>query len=255
MLLLAELASAAMDIDIQLKDGMAFENIDISMLSGEEYDYFEYISQERPAAAASAWPTEITGDGPYSVMVERPLTFGLNDFSFTLVYDRLVESAGSGKVFRSSFEHAGPIRLTLTLPEHSTLSGHPSAIPEPTVTTDGTHMILDWEADDELSVSVFYKDPRASPLLYIIPAVSVVFAAAAWVYHSRKAARRLEDSLGPEELKIVTLLKKGEKKQQDIMRELGFSKSKMSKVVRKLEERKVLEKRPHLKTNILKLRI
>ena len=53
---------------------------------------------------------------------------------------------------------------------------------------------------------------------------------------------------------VVKELRKGTKMQKHIAKNLDFSKSKISKVVRKLEEKKIIEKEPYFKTNKIKLK-
>ena len=61
-------------------------------------------------------------------------------------------------------------------------------------------------------------------------------------------------TLSQDERSIVeVIIKNKEITQKEISRRLNFSKSKMAKIVRRLEEKNIIEKKPYMKTNKLKI--
>ncbi|MBN2015073.1 MAG: hypothetical protein JW778_07830 [Candidatus Altiarchaeota archaeon] len=73
---------------------------------------------------------------------------------------------------------------------------------------------------------------------------------------SQKQMQRLLKALPEDEHKIVELLlNDGKMEQTYIVAESGLSKVKVSRILAKLEQRKVIEKKPLGNTNLIKLRI
>ena len=135
------------------------------------------------------------------------------------------------------------------------LSKEPSASPMPeSVDSDGRHIILNWRFKDDQDriIAVFYEGPKT----YYLIAVLIILFSLAVIFFLTKARMThiVTETLSDDEKKVVEQVRKGVKKQKLIAKNLEFSKSKMSKVLRKLEEKGLIEKKPFLKTNIIKLK-
>jgi uncharacterized membrane protein len=106
------------------------------------------------------------------------------------------------------------------------------------------------------SFSVFYENEKGSSLWWIL-IIAILLVAAGIIfslYHKTNLRNTVKDTLSEDENKIIDLLRKSDMKQKEIARQLNFSKSKMSKITRRLEEKNLIERTPLFKTNIIKLK-
>lgn len=149
------------------------------------------------------------------------------------------------------------------LPEKSVLSdkvSNESYFPsDGSVITDGRRIIITWEkenitADDELSFSaVFEVAGEGSPLwdlIVIILTFSVVAVMVAVGLYMKRGSLRSPEAkvkfmplLNTDEKKVVDVAAKhgGEARQKDIVRETDFSKAKVSRLIKNLTERGVID--------------
>lgn len=164
--------------------------------------------------------------------------------------------------------------VTLTLPEESVLekplengiSG--SVYPKPDkATTDGRSLIFEWqkqdiEKDQEMAIFVKYKSkPRLALLfwslaLIIIGLVMYVISRKPKVERIIEKEKATEIHLKEDEEQIVTILKKREGKcEQGTLRVItGFSKATLSRLLKELEERKIVYKEKRGKKNLVFLK-
>ena len=228
-------ASASLVVDVTLSDRFVLESFTYSGDPG-------VISFELPSEPAS-----VSSDHPF-VVDGRTITIEAFDppVTFSALFDDLIVSSGSERVFRSSFS-SDALALSVTLPESAVLI---DMIPAGDLSTDGSRTTISYPESSEISVAVFYSVPNAFPWLFAfafsIPVIaSFVFFA---MYRTRQGTVR--ELVSSDECSVLDLID-GSRTQIEIARELSFSKSKMSKVVRKLEEKGLVRKEPHFKTNRL----
>jgi hypothetical protein len=235
----------AYSIDIALNSNNIV-NEHFSIPKPDGYDSFEFSFSEKPIS--------INYNGEYSIEEEKIIFFdnGKDMIEFDLIYDNLVEQSGTRRIFRESFEGAN--NILIRLPEKFILSSKPSTIPEyDSITTDGQNIVLEWE--NTPSVAVFYEGGLNYVPYAISFAAAIAAIAALFLIHLKKQRAKVVDEMISEDEKLVLAqLKAGVTKQKEISKNLSFSKSKMSKIIRKLEEKNLVEKKPHFKTNILKLK-
>ncbi len=137
------------------------------------------------------------------------------------------------------------------------------------VLTDGEHIIVRWKKwelspGESFRIFVMYttvgQKQRSGYALVLAGLALGVALTYAYFYYQRK--RRGEERrrvvklvLREDEQKIYDLLtEKGEILQEEIVRRTGFSKAKVSKLVRNLEEKGIIKKEPYRKTNRLILK-
>jgi uncharacterized membrane protein len=182
---------------------------------------------------------------------------------FSVLYDSLVDKTSKGKVFRTIIKDSSGLHIDLALPEGAYLANGNDAIPEPAaITSDGKSIKLTWDFTDgeEANLAVFYiqgsqLDGQIIAItITIIALVITALGFSAYLLAKRKVKNIINETLSPDESSIAELLRKGVTKQKEIGQTLGFSKSKLSKVIRKLEEKKLIEKTPFFKTNKLELK-
>ncbi len=136
------------------------------------------------------------------------------------------------------------------------------------ILTDGEHIIIRWRKwelspGESFRIFVMYTSAQESKAGYAI-ALAGVAAGAAFTYAYLRFRRRdrggehsrvLKLVLREDEQKIFDLLEeKGEILQEEVVRRTGFSKAKVSKLVRNLEEKGIIRKEPYRKTNRLILK-
>lgn len=109
-------------------------------------------------------------------------------------------------------------------------------------------------AGDENTYSVTYTTPGRNYLPYAL-ALFVLLGAVYWLIRSDRRKNELFfKGLGTEERKVVELLmERKEAYQHDLMKEIGLSKVKMTRVVQKLEEKGIIEKKQVGRKNKLSL--
>ena len=166
------------------------------------------------------------------------------------------------------------LTVRLILPESSTLE---KAFPEPILTSDGRHIILSWNIKNaEASLPIFVVYNEQGGIFGSIEIISGLFGIAFIIaiilfLLSLKKSGKIKDILktkkkaklkGRKELhlleseaSIVNFLKqsRGSAWQKQIQLKTGFSKAKLSRVIRDLEARKLVKKIPLGNTNKIRL--
>ncbi len=159
-------------------------------------------------------------------------------------------------------------RLTVELPPHATLvkdltDPAPSVHPLPTQSrTDGTHLIFSWQQQDlEPSRAVFiaYQLPDNASGWYVAIALALALVAVLVVILSRRLMKRTEEltkNLFEEEKQLVEILTAHHDGlwQKELQQQSGMSKVKVSRKLRSLEAKGVVEKIPYGNTNKIRLK-
>lgn len=133
--------------------------------------------------------------------------------------------------------------------------------PDGKVLTDGKHMIVSWEkknltVDDSLSFSVMFEVVGTGGIMWDISIVAltafVIIAMVLIAVYMRKGAGPVQKEvkvlpfLNKEEKKIVDIVAKegGEARQRLLVKETDFSKAKVSRLIKNLKERGVVDTEP-----------
>ncbi len=196
---------------------------------------------------------------------------------FVMQLPELVRPYGDSRMLSMSYVADVLVRnfsISVRLPEGSVLVSEPrwegyAVYPVPDrILTDGRHIIVRWhreqlEPGDRFRILVMYRgeDTSLLPLLLALGGM-VAGAAATYLYLRRRtgaprgeAEKVVRMVLREDEQKVYDLIsQRGEILQEEVVRETGFSRSKVSKLVRNLEEKGIIEKEPYRKTNRLRLR-
>ncbi len=242
------------------------ENINLAISSNDSYDLVDFVTFDRPSSVSYAgnYSAEQGSDGTYHIYLAKKIYPGNDSLNFSMLYDGIVERSANDRVLRMSFQqlYDDYLKVDVILPPHYTLSRkEPNAVPAPSrISTNGRSIMLSWNFSgaDSTDISIFYKgDSGGDPNYSAIIAISVILVVAsgmlAFVHFRKKAITEIEELLSGEELKILEQIKSGVKKQKEIAESLEFSKSKMSKLARRLEEKGLIERKPHFKTNLLEI--
>lgn len=140
------------------------------------------------------------------------------------------------------------------------------------VYSDGQQIILSWEqTGQEFPISAVMRKVITQPIAWIIATIlSLLVAAGAVVYivlrkpqtkvvkvkpKAKKKPKAVVPTLIDNEQQVVNYLKEnGQVWQKQIQQATGFSKAKVSRVIRNLEARGVIEKTPYGNTNKISLK-
>lgn len=258
ILLLPLAHGLSLDADISVSDNdIVSQRLTVSFDSNFSHDSITYLSSQEPLGVIYDDYSIEEVNGSYAITLMKDVLPGKNTVTFTILYDNLVLRQGSDYVLRTGFPDIQTETSTIkvTLPAGFILTEHaPQATPSPdSITTDGRHIILDWafHDTDSTAIAVFYykeRSPSGIYLLLLIPLLAILL----FLYFRKRSKKAMSDILSEDENKILEHIRTGTTKQKDIAQKLDYSKSKMSKVTRKLEEKDLISREPHFKTNILK---
>ena len=163
-------------------------------------------------------------------------------------------------------------KMKVILPESAVLDNPESAYPSPKITSNGVNIILEWEKSglkkgDSFAVFVIFKKASKYNWFAIGLIVAIIIAAAFTTLRSIKRTKigkpkdKTRKKTEPEELHllesesaVMSALKRlgGEAWQKQLQIQTGFSKAKLSRVIRDLEARKLIRKIPLGNTNKIK---
>ncbi len=123
------------------------------------------------------------------------------------------------------------------------------------LTTDGQRMKVSWKGSDVTGKVFSIKYERSEPeSIWLLIAVFLGMMVIYLYFHYQKKSR--EDFLRgfrEDERKVINYLEEHKEcKQSDMRDDLGLSKVKVSRIVKKLEEKDLVEKETHGRTNMLK---
>lgn len=183
------------------------------------------------------------------------------------VYEDLdnLEKTSSGYAFinKITFNEAfDSVLIKLNLDEGYIVNGQEAYPANYKLETDGQKISLIWNIEnvaknDNFAMFVVIKDINSNILGKIILVIIIlaILSAIAWFYYrksSLKKETKFERHLLESEKKVVEELKKNAKKemwQKELQIKTGFSKAKLSRVIRDLESRGIIRKIPLGNTN------
>ncbi len=166
----------------------------------------------------------------------------------------------------------GDLEITLVLPEGAMLKKPikkrqgGSIYPKPTETsTDGRSLVFVWKQQDlkqgdEMAIFTQIEPKQTNNWLILLIAIIAGFAIGAYIYTKKptKTAQKksVEKHLKEDEEQIVTILerKEGDCEQGTLRVITGFSKAHLSRLLKELEERKVIYKEKRGKKNVVFLK-
>lgn len=129
------------------------------------------------------------------------------------------------------------------------------------ISTDGRRVIISWKKDklnpqESFRIFVMYSpvEGESSYIPWLLLGLALGAGATYLKFRDRKEIAHLV--LGEEEREVYDILleRDGSVRQDEVVKLTGHSKAKVSKLVRKLESKGVIEKEPYQKTNRLKLK-
>ena len=167
--------------------------------------------------------------------------------------------------------------VRLVLPESAVILEDGLVFPEPDlISSDGRSIILTWNDYNEKQIIVDYEFLKDKKFIQYSIILIIIIIFALYLILQRKIFKRkikklkgknkktntkseaIEEHLIESEKAIISELKKSEKNQlwqKHLQTKTGFSKAKLSRVVRNLESRNLIQKIPMGNTNKIKLKI
>jgi len=124
-------------------------------------------------------------------------------------------------------------------------------------TTDGKRIMISWtlDASDEIPIMVKFYNPTQTSQFFVIILVLAILATIPPIYLflKNRAKENLFIGFSQDERKVIEILMKRKAIYQNkLEKELQFSRAKMTRIIKKLEERLLVEKEKCGRTNKIK---
>lgn len=199
---------------------------------------------------------EITVDSNYDITTEFDVS-------------EMVRKADNQYIFTFSYSPEADFedfKLKIVLPENTIISERDNVLllSRPAqISTDGRRIFIEWDKQlkESEEVTIFAQyEPKQSDTLSIgtIALLAIVFLIAFVIGYRIKRSKKekfIEKAISQDEKTILNILKKEDEiMQEDLREKTGWSKTKISKVLRRLEAKELIEKKPYRKTNKLRIK-
>jgi hypothetical protein len=244
-------------IDVDLKEnGIVEQQVQLTFIADRTYDSFEYSLAKRPLSVLYDGEYELADQGNGTLLtLFQEVAPGSNTISFTLLYEDGVLENGRLRTFALQLQPGVLMNLSVTIPPGYVLADvSPTVSPKPDrIDSDGRSITMHWINREDIDLILLYEAPSSAWPIVISVTILVIIAGVGLFSWRRKDTSALMDTLSDDEKLVVSLLGKGVVRQKDLCKQTGFSKSKMSKVIRKLEMKKAVKKEPFFKTNKVQL--
>ena len=166
--------------------------------------------------------------------------------------------------------------IRLVLPESAILLEDGLVFPEPDlISSDGRSVILIWEDYNEKQIVIDYEFLEEKTFIWYFIILIIILSFVLYLVFQRKIFKKkiekikgknkktntkseaIEEHLIESEKAVISELKKAEKNQlwqKQLQTKIGFSKAKLSRTIRNLESRNLIQKIPLGNTNKIKLK-
>jgi uncharacterized membrane protein len=272
--LVSFVSASSHDIEISQVDNNLLIKHKISL------DFPQTISLGLPQDALS-----LSSNSEYSLSANTLTVYG-KEIDVSYLTQSALESAKGGYYFVSKIDFNFPVnksQIKLTLQEGYYLDNE-KVFPKPSeIGTDGEQIFVLWDlkdikAGDDMPIFVNIKS-RGSSLAWITWTLSIIVTLLVFYFvydkiiseflikparKERKAKKRVKSNKVPieshlleSEKAVISLLKsadRGEIWQRELQTKTGFSKAKLSRVIRNLESRNLVDKVPFGNTNKVRLK-
>ncbi len=157
-------------------------------------------------------------------------------------------------------------KLKIVLPEDAIVSEKNNALllSRPVqISTNGRRIFLEWSEElssgEEFTAFAQYEEKKYAGVDYSLIGIIIIIILVAFFigYRAKKFKKHkfIEKAVSPDEKIILNILKKEKEiMQEDLRKKTDWSKTKISKILRKLEAKNLIDKKPYKKTNKLKLK-
>ncbi|MFH1774748.1 MAG: helix-turn-helix domain-containing protein [Methanobacteriota archaeon] len=255
----------------------AIENLGDSPISWVEYSLISAPKNLEVFDEEGALQYSIENERDVLIKLREPLKKGESEmislkFSISGVVTRLDEN----KILTFCYVpevNISNLALTVRLPPGSTLASEvrrtgesiSAVYPSPSrIYSDGERIVVEWvvqelPAQESFRIFLMYTavEKNAGYVLGVLSGVLLGGAGTFYYFRRKGTGKKIAKMvLGEDERKIYDMLlsSNGEILQDDIARHTDFSRAKISKLVRNLEEKGIIKKEPYRKTNRLLLK-
>lgn len=269
---IAEAADSGVKIALQ-PSGAAREKIDIAFTALQDASQVEYSLLNKPDnlvvyEGSNELSYEITNNEFYDIVINKEVRKG-QTYRLRLEFDikGLVSQLDEKYVFSFRYDPSDKLsnlNLDVNLPRGFVLSDLESAVSPSgyNVRTDGKDIQLSWNLRDvstEQSFIIIYERGIITNSGWITGLITASIALIAIIgvilFYRKEKKDVVSGVLSSDEKKIVSMIESNvEITQKQVVKDTGFSKAKVSKIIRRLEEMGIVEKMPHMTTNKLKIK-
>ena len=269
---IAEAADSSIKIGLQ-PSGVAREKIDIEFTALQDASQVEYSLLNKPENLVvyegdNVISYEITNNEFYNIVINKDVTNG-QTYRLRLEFDikGLVSQLDDKYIFSFRYEPSeklSNLNLDVNLPRGFVLSDLESAVSPSgyNVRTDGKDIQLSWNLRDvstEQSFIIIYERGiiSNSGLItgLIIASIALVAIIGVILFYRKEKKDVVSGVLSGDENRIMSMIESNvEITQKQVVKDTGFSKAKVSKIIRRLEEKGIVEKIPYMATNKLKIK-
>lgn len=205
----------------------------------------------------------------YEIVIDLPIeSHSKTTLTIGFTTDGLVTRTDDKNLFRFFYSPEAKVenfKLRTSLPEGSKLTlleGIPVISPQPyTLGTDGEKIFIEWtkselEKAESFSAIIQYQSTQTQfPTTILAILAGVIGGLIGYRLKVYRKMKFIKTVLSEDESATVKHIEKAGELLQDKLPQLtGFSKTKISKIVRVLEQRGVVQKIPYRKTNKLKVK-
>jgi len=265
-------------IDSVINDGKSSVKLTITFLNPEESFSFNIIGKiQKFSASSEAGPVscDVTTNGISFIDCSLTLTEEKRTLEIEFETDDFVKISGERFFFVADLglnKDINSVFVSVKLPEAMALVGENIAgrisFPENATTiSDGRHHIVTWRLSDitkdqTLKFQIIYEKITVSPLFQLRLRHFVIFGIAAaatigfiYIRYFRKPEKLVLSVLDDFERKVLKVIVSagGETKQKKVVQETNLSKAKVSRVIKSLVERGLIQIERIGRTNKLKL--
>ncbi len=257
---------AAYNVTINISEGKVHERIDITLENYDSLEIFEY-SFLYPLENLQVYDSH--GSIKHEVRNDLLLCYlnlrGYQPYTFSIEFDTsgYVSPVKEGKwVFSPIFQSSVPVKnfsIEITIPGEMAVVS--PIYPTPTsFYSYRENLVVKWKKEDlkegeEFLVLLGYKpvtSDSSQRFLFYYLAATAFFAFISGLYLGRREKPRPEYIIADEIMVLDTLRKAGGKIiQSDLVKNTGFSKAKVSKILSELENRKIIRKEKYKRTNLI----
>ncbi|MBI4014686.1 MAG: hypothetical protein HY365_01895 [Candidatus Aenigmarchaeota archaeon] len=211
-------------------------------------------------------------DGGYRISL-APVAEGRHSLELSFETRPNPEGVSGGVLYRNTFtaeERVQSYSLSVSLPQGASIAfegGGPVISPVASIHTDGKRIRLEWsdslEKGESFTAIAVYTEP-GFPWIFLAAVLAAALAVAYGKRSRPKAAKEAGAKKIPvsgirrmltkdENAMLDAIMKMDRPLQRDVVAETGFSKSKVSKMLRSLEIKGIVTRKPYGRHNIIKM--
>ncbi len=252
--------------EISVRDSTSYESISFEVSPKERITEFSLSLPIKPEGLNVEGSNYTLKEGEQYIATFLGSFMPGNTYEISLSFqskDRIIrisENEYSLSIINNDLE-AKSLSLKAILPEEATILDRGGLLVSRPVfiSTDGKRIVLEWNKKDVSGDTefVYYKtrQEQQGVYLFLIPLVLLLGVFIGHRITKFKKSKLIKQVVSGDEKKIVDeLMEKGELLQEDLRESTGFSKTKISKLVRNLEMKGIITKVPYKKTNKLKIK-